>query len=288
MQPTLRSARLGDPRFTRGGLSWAEADALVPEVLAFADRPRTGAEAESWLAERLGVDAAKAVWWAMRQYAPLRHAPTGGPWSFGTRPAYAAADRQVRPRDRDVSDAALQQLAVRYLAAFGPASAADLAQFALVQRARARDAVSAVADQLEVLQGPDGAELFDVPGAPRPAEDVPAPPRLLPMWDNVLLAHVDRSRVIPPDYRQLVTRSNGDVLPTLLVDGFVAGVWRPVDGWIEATAFHPLPDEAWAGLEAEARQLRALLADREADPYARYGRWWAALPQAEVRLLPGG
>ncbi len=64
------------------------------------------------------------------------------------------------------------------------------------------------------------------------------------MWDHVLLAYADRSRVIPPDYRKLVTRSNGDVLPTLLVDGYVAGVWRPVEGGIEATAFHRHPAEA--------------------------------------------
>ncbi len=63
----------------------------------------------------------------------------------------------------------------------------------------------------------------------------------------------DRIRVIPPDYRKLVTRSNGDVLPTLPVDGYVAGVWRPVEGGIEATAFHRLPVEAWEGLAAQAR-----------------------------------
>ncbi len=78
-------------------------------------------------------------------------------------------------------------------------------------------------------------------------------------------------------------RSNGDVLPTLLVDGYVAGVWRPVDGVIEATAFHPLPDEAWAGLEAEASALLAFLAGRDPAIYRRYWRWWADLPAADVR-----
>jgi len=90
------------------------------------------------------------------------------------------------------------------------------------------------------------------------------------MWDSILLAYVDRSRVIPPDYCTLVTRSNGDVLPTLLVDGYVAGVWRPVAGGIEATAFHHLPDDAWEGLAAEARSLVAFLADREPEVYRRY------------------
>ena len=107
------------------------------------------------------------------------------------------------------------------------------------------------------------------------------------MWDSTLLAYKDRSRVIPSDHRRLAIRSNGDVLPTLLVDGFVAGVWRPVEGGIEATAFHPLDDDTWAGLETEARALIAFLADRQPDVYRRYSRWWANLPSAEVRVLGG-
>jgi Winged helix DNA-binding domain len=107
------------------------------------------------------------------------------------------------------------------------------------------------------------------------------------MWDSILLAYFDRGRVIPPSYRRLVTRQNGDVLPTLLVDGYVAGVWRPVSGGIEATAFHRLSDQAWTGLAAEAGALLAFLADRDPGVYRRYGHWWAKLPSAEVRLLPG-
>jgi hypothetical protein len=106
------------------------------------------------------------------------------------------------------------------------------------------------------------------------------------MWDNILLAYSDRSRVIPPDYRKLVTRSNGDVLPTLLVDGYVAGAWRAVEGGIEATAFHRLPDDVWESLAIEARSLVAFLADRDPQVYRRYEHWWSKLPGAEARLLP--
>jgi hypothetical protein len=105
------------------------------------------------------------------------------------------------------------------------------------------------------------------------------------MWDSVLLAYADRSRVIPPDYRRLVIRSNGDVLPTLLVDGHVVGVWRPAEGGIEATAFRKLSKEDWRGLEAEARALVAFLAEREPLVYRRYARWWTSLPSAEVRVV---
>src|SRR5829696_7014594 len=118
-----------------------------------------------------------------------------------------------------------------------------------------RDALHALTGELERLEGPDGVELFDAPGARLPDEDTPAPPRLMAMWDSVLLAYSDRSRVIRPDYRAIVTRINGDVLPTLLVDGYVVGVWRSVEGGIEATAFHHLPDEVWDGLAFEARAL---------------------------------
>ena len=179
----------------------------------------------------------------------------------------------------------MQWLVRRYLEGFGPASVQDIAQFSTVYRPPVREALRAMADSLERLEAPDGTELFDVPKGLLPPEDSPAPPRLLGMWDSVVLAYAERSRVMPPDYRKLVMRSNGDVLPTLLVDGYVAGVWRPVEGGIEATAFHKLSKEEWRGLEAEARALVAFLADREPIVYRRYTRWWKALPSAEVRVI---
>ena len=224
------------------------------------------------------------MWWALRTFAPLTHVPTGGPWSFGgTRKFVTAAKRLPEARRA----ASLRWLARRYLEAFGPASAADLARFTLIARAVAREALRGMPDVVE-LAGPGGTVLFDLPGAEVPAEDTPAPPRLMPMWDSILLAYDDRSRVVPPDYRRLITRQNGDVLPTMLVDGYVAGMWRPVEGGIEASAFHRLPEEAWAGLAAEAGALTAFLADRDPTVYRRYAHWWSKLPEAaEVRRLPG-
>ncbi len=135
-------------------------------------------------------------------------------------------------------------------------------------------ALKALGDKVAELEGPDGAALFDVPGGQLPAEDTPAPPRLLPMWDSVLLAYADRSRVIPPDYRRLFIHQNGDVLPTLLVDGYVAGVWRPAEGGIEATAFHKLSKEAWRGLATEARRSSP--------------SWPTAIPPSIVATPTGG
>jgi hypothetical protein len=213
------------------------------------------------------------------------HAATGGPWSFGYRPSYLAAPLPDQPPAG--RDACVQWLARRYLEGFGPASAADLAQFTLLTRSAARDALDAMAGRLERLEGPGGSVLFDVPGAPLPGEDTPCPPRLMAMWDSVLLAYADRGRVIPAAYRALVIRRNGNVLPTLLVDGHVAGVWRPAGDGIEATAFHELPERAWQGLADEARALVSFLAARDRAVYRRYAHWWKELPAAEVRVLPG-
>ena len=79
-------------------------------------------------------------------------------------------------------------------------------------------------------------------------------------------------------------RRNGDTLPTVLVDGYVSGVWRPVDGGVEITAFEAWSEDTWGGLEAEVRSL-AILLDRDPRMYSRYQRWWADLPAETTRVL---
>jgi hypothetical protein len=175
----------------------------------------------------------------------------------------------------------------RYLEGFGPATAQDIAQFSTIYRPPVRDALALLGEAVVRLEGPDGVELFDVPGGSLPPEDTTAPPRLMAMWDSALLAYADRGRIVPPDYRRLVMRNNGDVLPTLLVDGYVAGVWRPLDDGIQATSFRPLTDAEWAGLDTEARGMLAFLADREPAIYRRYAHWWETLPAGDVRVLGG-
>jgi hypothetical protein len=285
MVPSLRASRLRDRRYLDTGLSEADADAFLPHLLAFLDRPRTGAEVEELIEDRLGAPQPR-LWWALRMFAPLHHAPTGAPWSFGSPSAFVASGNAPAPATPAEHDEAVRRLAKRYLEAFGPASLRDIAQFTMLRNPVLRRALEAMADEVDELEGPEGVTLFDVRGAPRGSEDAPAPPRLLPMWDSVLLAYADRSRVIPPAYRPLVIRRNGDVLPTLLVDGYVAGVWRPVDGRIEVRAFHRLDDETWDVLAAEAAALVALLDERDPAVYRRYARWWRELPSEQVRLLP--
>lgn len=282
MVASLRAARLADRRFTSTGLTAADADAVVADVLEHTADPRTNTEMETWLEMRFGRPVPR-LWWALRHYAPVVHAPTGGPWAFGPRAAYITAP--ARPPCGDPAPS-VQRLIRRYLEGFGPATAADIAQFTLLRHGVVRAALEALAETLTTLEGPGGTVLYDVPGAPLPDEGVEAPPRLLGMWDLTLLAYADRSRVLPEEHRGLVIRRNGDVLPALLVDGHVAGVWRPVDGGIEATAFEKLSRPVWDALGAEAAALMAFLAGREPLVYRRHARWWDGLPSAEVRVLP--
>ena len=282
MQPSLRASRLGDDRFAVAGLSRQQADDVIPELLAYASEPRSNQDMDAWLDARFGDLPKPGVWWAIRTYGPFIHAPNGGPWMFGPRPGYLASPYLERSGDPERD---LEHLVRRYLEGFGPATVADIGQFALVTRSRVKSAVEAMGDALVRVDGPGGTVLLDVPGGVVPDEGAPAPPRLLGMWDEVLLAYQDRSRVVPEAIRKVVTRSNGDVLPTLLVDGQVAGVWRPVEGAIEATALAPIPRSAWQALEREARWLLAFLADRDPAIYRRYGHWWARLPEGEVRIL---
>ena len=175
--------------------------------------------------------------------------------------------------------AATAELVRRYLTAFGPATVADMSQFTILKRSALREVVESMADVVAVA-GPDGAQLVDVNGGgPRPeAEMATLPPRLLGMWDSVLLAYADRSRVIPDEHRPHVIRRNGDVLPTVVVEGLVRGVWRASTDAIEVRALEPLDDATLESLDDEARDLRRLLADREPAVFSRFGRWWDRLP----------
>lgn len=280
MLRVLRSSRLSDRRYTSTGLTVEDADAALQRVVRYTSEPRSKDEILAMLSD--GSPVEPRLWWALRTYAPLIHVPTGGPWSFGRSQAFATAPTtSARPGERT----ALQHLIWRYLEGFGPATAQDFGQFTLQRQAEIGPALEAMADRLTILEGPDGETLFDVPGGLIPAADAPAPARLLGMWDSILLAYRDRSRIIPDDYRAHVIRRNGDVLPTVLIDGYVSGVWRPTDSGIEVQAFHALSDSDWRDLAQEAGPLRKLVTSRDPRTYQRYARWWDKLPQAERRTL---
>jgi hypothetical protein len=282
MVANLRASRLNDKRFRATDLTVEDADSLLPLVLDFVEVPRSKAEIEEVLSDHLGEAVEPRLWWAYRTFAPLVHAPSReAQWSFDRRQRF-----QVAPTEpsRDGRDPSLARLAHRYLEAFGPAGPNDFAQFTMQSRAAARIAFATLPD-LVPIDGPDGP-LFDLPDRPIPDEDTPAPPRLMGMWESTLLAYADRSRVLPEAYRAEVIRRNGDVLPTVWVDGYVAGVWRATSVGVEVLAFDRIPSEAWDGLEAEADLLSETILNRDPELFGRYDRWWEKLPQDGRVLIP--
>ncbi|MFI6285142.1 winged helix DNA-binding domain-containing protein [Streptomyces sp. NPDC051018] len=123
-----------------------------------------------------------------------------------------------------VEPASPEAAVLRYLAAFGPASVKDMQSWSGLTRMRA--VFERLRPRLAVFRSDKGVELFDLPDAPRPDENTPAPPRFLPEFDNLLLSHADRGRVVAhPEYSSLTWRGN-QAYCVFLLDGFLAGIWR--------------------------------------------------------------
>lgn len=251
---------------------------LQARVAAFAAHPRSLTELREHVGDVDGLPADELVWW-LRRRMPLAHAPTGDPWSFGRRPLLAEADAWL-PSGTWADDAAAVEYLVRhYLAAFGPASLADIAQWSGLTVTWLRPGVDAIeaAGELRRYRSEAGRQLVDLAGAPLPDEDVPAPPRLLPMWDSTVLAFADRTRIVSdPDRARIIAR-NGDTLPVMLVDGVVAGRWWTVaEGErtrIELEPFRRLAPRDRRALEAHGDRLARFVEPHEPRVYARYQRW---------------
>ena len=282
--PSFRRRRVLQLGLDSAGIGPEEIDDLVEQALAYADRPRTNQELTAHLTELGGSLDDRDWWWAIRGMTPFLHAAghtgTAPTWSYGRRPTHVGARSWVPMADVD-PEAALDELVRRYLSAFGPANIGDLAQFTRLERSRLRASVERLRSTLRVFQDIDGRELFDVLDGLLPDPGTPAPVRYLPMWDSVLLAYQDRARLIPPAYKSRVIRTNGDVLPTFLVDGMVAGVWRAetVAGRTEIVR-HPfgrVPRDVVAELDAEAEALARFVEPHDPEVYRRYRRWWSVL-----------
>ncbi|MFI7704914.1 winged helix DNA-binding domain-containing protein [Nonomuraea sp. NPDC049480] len=158
----------------------------------------------------------RALGYAVRMLTPLVMEPAEDRWSFPRDPAFGLPSIDLDPAPRP------EPLVERYLAAFGPATPADVQTWSGLGGLRR---VMAAMD-LERLAGPGGAELFDLPDAPRPGGDVPAPVRFLPDFDTLVLGHADRTRVLADEHKRLVSTKNLRIRAVYLVDGFAAGIWQ--------------------------------------------------------------
>lgn len=151
----------------------------------------------------------------------------------------------------------MRDLILRYLAAFGPASVKDVQAWSGM--VRLKGGISEFEPELRSFRDENGTKLLDLPDAPRPAEDVPAPPRFVPDYDNLLLSLADRARVISDEHRKRVFLSAGRVRATFLLDGFVRGAWKIEKTRKRATLviepFEPLSRQDRDALSEEGERL---------------------------------
>jgi len=277
--PALRPMHHALRRRGTGSIDEAVVRRLGRSALAFAAEPRTNPVLRDHVdseATRLAVDLDEAWWWVRLRHDFI-HVPTTRPWSFSRRPTLAAATSWLADLAFAKESLAIEHLVRRYLGAFGPATMADAAAWSGLTIARLRPGFSGIEQSGQLWRGRDerGRELLDLLTSPRPGCGVDAPPRFLPMWDSLLLAYADRTRLIDDAARSVVIGRNGDTLPTFLVDGRVAGLWWAVADSgsgcrIELEPFGRLAAATRRALDREAERLAAFLAPLEPAVYRRY------------------
>ena len=227
------------------------------------EKPRTVAELARILAQRFPGSDANALAYGVRYTVPLVFTPPRGIWGAGGPVALITFEAWLgRPPGPGIEP---EQLVLRYLAAFGPASPADMRAWSGLAM---RPVFEKLRPRLKVFRDSNGAELFDLPRAPRPAAGVTAPIRLIPDYDNILLAHSDRTRIMPEGRHLGMFSSNGVMQGAVLVDGFVRAMWRPKAAAGTTTLLitpftKPLAKSDRAAITDEALDLLELLAPGE-------------------------
>ena len=271
MQPVLDAELARHPEFAPhlAGVDLEPVLAHARELLA--ERPLSGRELRAGLAERFpGLDPG-ALAYACRCKLPLVQVPPRGLWRRSAQVTTTTAEtwlgRPLAKRPR------LDDVVLRYLAALGPATVADVTTWCRLTGMR--DVVERLRPRLVTFRDSAGRELLDLPDAPRPEPDTPAPTRFLPEYDNVLLSHADRSRFASGAARAGAGGPSGRVLGTVLHDGAVSAVWRDERTgdrvMVVVTPIVRLTKRATSSIEAEGRRLARFLADGAA---------------ADVRVLP--
>ncbi len=210
------------------------------------------------LADERGVEAlvGKQRAHGVGLWLDLVRVPPAGTWERRRADVYGAAEDWIGPPGVTVR-AATEHLARRYLEGFGPASAKDVASFTGLTATMLKPALAAL--ELRRFRSEDGEQLLDVPGAPLPDAETPAPPRFLPTWDATLLVHARRTGLLPEEHRpKLFSTKTPHSFPTFLVDGAVAGKWRHERGRIELEPFGRLDAATRRALGEEAEGLAAL------------------------------
>jgi hypothetical protein len=247
-----------------------EFERAAARIRAFlADEPKRDRE----IADALGPDTWRP---GVGLWAELVRVPPSGTWERRRADLYAHAEDWVGP-ENVTTDEAIDLLVRRYLGGFGPATPPEIADWAGLNVTIIRPAL----ERLELRQF--GGGLVDLPRAPLPHADTPAPVRFLPVWDATLLVHARRTRILPERYRPAIFNTKTPhSFNTFLVDGRVAGTWRYEDERVRVEPFGRIPREARAELDEEAEQLAEFIRTGSAPARAR-----RAAPRGRPRRSPG-
>jgi Winged helix DNA-binding domain len=246
-----RTQREWAARATKAPAAMDRSDALarIRDALAAGPLKRPALNA-------LLADEHSALRYSVDTELGILRVPPSGTWERRRADLCALADDRIGPSNGPTEDAALPVVVERYLAAFGPASVADVAAFLGMNLSRVKALAGGM--PLRRFRAEDGSQLFDVDGAPLPDPETPAPVRFLPTWDAVLLIHARRTQVLPEPYRPLVFHTKmPPSYPTFLVDGQVAGTWRHEDGEVRLAPFRTLSSGEQVAVDAEAHRLGA-------------------------------
>jgi hypothetical protein len=215
------------------------------------ERPMTTGELGKQLQEQWPGAGATALGNAIRNLVPLVQVPPRGLWgASGATRSTTAESWLGRPLAVDPSP---DEMVLRYLGSFGPATVADVQTWSGLTALN--EVLERLRPHLRTFRNERARELFDLPDAPRPDPDAAAPPRFLPDYDNIVLSHADRSRIISDEDR----RAGRIGSPTVLVDGIVAATWKVERAGDRATltvrAFRKLTPEERQAVEREAHRL---------------------------------
>ena len=223
-----------------------------------AETPAIGALRDKLL-EHLPDRDKQAMAYAVRSYLPLVQVPPSGAWGVGTRATYTTAESWLGPAEP--SD--LGTLFRRYLAAYGPASVMDFQTWTGMTGLKSQ--LAATLKELAEYRDEAGKACYDLPELTIEDGDAPAPIRFLPEYDNILIAHRDRRRILPEKHRKKVFVSAGRVLGSVIVDGFVGAIWRvkrdKARAALQVSLFVDTTDDARAAIKKEGLALLRFIAD---------------------------
>lgn len=251
LRPLVQDARDREVGYFRAGLGGVDLDRLTRTARAFVEAaPRTMGEIREELLTQWPDADPQALSVAARCRLPLVQVTPRGVWGRSGQVRLTTAEHWLgRPAGEPQSP---DEMVLRYLGAFGPASVKDMQTWAGLTRLR--PAFERLRPRLLTFRAENGVELFDLPDAPRPAPETPAPPRFLPEFDNLLLSHADRTRIVPPQVKGRSWTGN-QAHRTLLVDGFLAGLWTEDTGVLTVELFAAVTKAVEAEIVAEGERL---------------------------------